>query len=426
MKNNYIKASLLITFILLAFSVSAQITSPDVLYRFDETEGNAIADSSGNGYHAWWYNYAGLDPGTTERTGWRPTEGYRKGAGYFNGDHVYCENPCSSGSDLIVFKTSEIHTCDDEIPANNAVFQQDMSKFTVSFWYKNNWNYLCESGQPNHTCFTDESGCAWERQVLFTMGGSNDGLVLETFAGTSFPALIRLTIAGGNKEERVIINAHHPALYENEWVHYAIVFEGDTVANTGNIKLYLDFELYATAEKTTPFGTIHGHTSSVVFGAQAGNSVTDFGIDGECWGQVYELCGITAEQVGKLRYGWLARGWIDDFAFWNKESLTKEQLVEFDESIELIDDTNVDQYLRKSFSVIPSFASDQFRISGVEYNNFDVVIYNHLGQEVMDYRSVNSEQMLQIPSQITPGIYLVGVKKSGNQMGLQKLVITKR
>jgi hypothetical protein len=327
---------------------------------------------------------------------------------------------------LIIFKTSELHACDDEIPANNAIFQQDMNNFTISFWYRNNWNYLCESGEPPHACYEDESGCAWERQVLFKMGGSNSGLVLETFAGTSFPALIRLTIAGGDKEQRVVINAHHPAFYENEWVHYAIVFEGDSVENTGKVRLYLDFELVNNGEKETPFGTIYGHESSVVFGAQAGGSVTDFNIDGECWGGVYELCGITADQVGRLRYGWLARGWVDDFAFWANESLTKEQLVEFDESIEVIDDTNVYRYILKSFNVIPSFATDQFRISGVDFNEFDVIIYNNLGQQIMKYRSVNNEQMMQIPSQINTGIYFVSVEKTGQKIGIQKLIITRR
>jgi hypothetical protein len=432
MKKKYIRILLLVPLILMIAQVSGQVPNPDALYRFNETTGNVIADSSGNNNHAWWYNYAGLNPGATERTGWRPDEGYRGGAGYFNGDHVYCENPCSSGSDLIIFKTSEMHSCDDEIPANNQIFKKDMNNFTVSFWYKNNWDYLCEAGAPPHRCYEDESGCAWERQVLFTMGGSNSGLVLETFAGTTFPALIRLTIAGGDKEQRVVINAHHPAFYENEWVHYAIVFEGDSVENTGKVRLYLDFELVNNGERDTPFGTIEGHGSSVVFGAQAGASVTDFNIDGECWGQVYELCGITADQVGRLRYGWLARGWIDDFAFWASESLTKEQLVEFDEGLvedddddDDDDDTSVRNFKLQEFKVIPSHVSDHFRVSGLHISDFDVIVFNYLGQKITRYHSVNEDQQLQIASELNNGLYLIGVEKSGVILGIQKMVLSR-
>jgi hypothetical protein len=425
MKNNY-STVLIISLILIVIKVNGQVAAPDAFYRFDETTGNVIADSSGNGNHAWWYNYFGENPGNSERTGWRPTEGYRKGAGYFNGDHVYCENPCSSGSDMVIFKTSGLHSCDDEIPADNTIFQQDLSNFTFSFWYRNNWNYLCESGAPPHQCYEDNSGCAWERQVLLSIGGGNTGLILETFAGTSFPALIRLTIAGGDKEQRVVINAHHPPFYENEWVHYAIVFEGDPDNNTGKVRLYLDFELVNNGERDTPFGTVYGHEHSVVFGAQTGSSVTDFNIGGECWPEVRDLCGITADQVGRLRYGWLARGWIDDFAFWADQSLTKDELVEFEESIMLIDDTSIDQVIINSFKVVPSFTTDMFRISGVVYNEFDVVIYNSLGQQVIKYHAVNSDQDLMVPSQLNSGIYLVGVEKSGTKLGIQKLVITKR
>jgi hypothetical protein len=425
MKKNYIISLFLTIAFFISSEITAQVAPPDVFYRFDETAGNVVADSSGNQNHGWWYNYNGENPGETERTGWRPTEGYRKGAAYFNGDHVWCENSCSSGSDMLIFKTSELNECDDNIPASNAVFQQDMTNFTISFWYKNNWDYLCESGSPNHECIEDESGCAWERQVLITMGGSNTGLVLESFAGTSFPALIRLTIAGGDKEQRVVINANHPPFYANEWVHFSIVFEGDAEQNTGVVKLYIDFELVANGEKATPFGTVLGHASSVVFGAQAGNSVTDFGIEGECWGQVYDLCGITAEQVGKLRYGWLARGWLDDFSFWSTASLTAEELVEYDESIVVIDDTSTEQIDVKRFSVVPSLATNEFRVTGAGLIDFDVVIYNNIGQQVMRYQAVNEGQLLQIPSQITNGIYLVGIEKSGEKLGVQKLMISR-
>jgi hypothetical protein len=430
MKKNYAKTIFAIPILLFVMQVYGDdVPKPDAFYQFNETTGNAIADSSGNNNHAWWYNYNGENPGETVRTGWRPTDGFRGGAGYFNGDHVYCGNSCSSGSDLVIFKTSEMHACDDDIPANNAIFQQNMDKFTVSFWYKNNWNYMCESGTPAHACYEDESGCAWERQVLFTMGGSSSGMVLETFAGTSFPALIRLTIAGGNKEQRVLINAHHPALYENEWVHYTVVFEGDTVNNTGKVRLYLDFELVNNGEKDTPFGKIAGHTSSVVFGAQAGNSVTDFNIDGECWGQVYELCGITAEQVGRLRYGWLARGWIDDFAFWASEALTKEQIVAYEAQLAEAyqgGGTYLYNYIIQNFKVVPSFATSQFRISGVEFENFNVTMYNLTGQVVQRYQSVHAEQTLSIPSDLKSGIYLVGIERDGIKYGVRKLVITNR
>jgi hypothetical protein len=409
----------------IVFQSYGQIKQPDAFYRFDETRGNIITDHSGNNHHAWWYNYDGKNPGETIRTGWRPTEGIRNGAGYFNGDHFYCENPCSSGSDLVIFKTSELHACDNEIDAHNIIFKQDLNRFTIAFWFRNNWNYLCESGASPHRCYEDNSGCAWERQVLLSKGGGETGLILETFAGTTFPALIRLTIAGGNKEQRVVINAHHSPLYENKWVHYAIVFEGNPDNNTGKVRLYLDFNLVHNGERDTPFSTIPGHASSVVFGAQTGSSVTDFNIGGECWPEIRELCGITAEQIGRLRYGWLARGWVDDFAFWSDQSLTKQELIDFDQSIALADDTSIYKQIQRSFQILPSLTSDKFKIVGLDDGHYNAIIYNYLGQELIKYYSVSSGQDLWIPSSAKPGLYLVVIEKSGAISGAQRLMITK-
>lgn len=425
-KSFVIKACLMFTPILLAQQVAGEVPKPDAFYKFDETNGNVITDHSGNNRHAWWYNYNQQDPGTTVRTGWRPESGKRGGAGYFNGDHVWCENSCSSGSDLIIFKTSttEEATCHNEIPAKNDIFRQDLNNFTISFWYKNMWNYLCEPGDPPHACIDDNSGCAWERQVLIKTGGSNTGLVLETFAGTTFPALLRLTIAGGDAEKRVVINAHYPKIYQNEWVHYAIVFEGDAENNTGKVRLYVDFELVNNGERDTPFGTIYGHDASVVFGGQAGNSVTDFNINTECWGGVYDLCGITADQVGRLRYGWLARGYVDEFAFWASKSLTKEEIKAFDDSQESTVDAPSLVGNVKTFSLVPTFASDQFKVVAPDIQTFNLTLYNSLGQIITTYHAVHSHQVLQLPSGIKPGLYLVGLNQEGMQYGVRKLFVT--
>jgi len=412
----------LVLFCLSGISLFAQVPVPDAFYHFDETTGNVIEDHSGNGNHAWWYNYNQQNPGNTERTGWRPTDGIRGGAGYFNGDHVYCGNPCSSGSDLVIFKTSALHSCDDEIPANNMIFQQDLNKFTISFWFKNNWNYLCESGAPAHQCHEQNSGCAWERQVLLSMGGGNTGLILETFAGTTFPALIRLTIAGGDKEKRVVINAHHPPFYENKWVHYAIVFEGDLENNTGKVRFYLDFNLVNNGERDTSFGSVPGHESSFVFGAQTGSSVTDFNIGGECWPEIRELCGITAEQVGRLRYGWLARGWIDDFAFWAGNSLTKNELIEFNESLT----TSLESFPAPlDFSIAPSFSNGTFRIIQGNTENFDIELFNSIGQSVSIIYNRNPGQEIMLPEHLKNGIYFITLRKQGVRFEVKKFILNR-
>jgi hypothetical protein len=402
-----INKQLLFTFwVVSSITIFAQFPPPDVFYHFDETMGNIIEDHSGNGHHAWWYNYNLLDPGTTERTGWRPTEGRRGGAGYFAGDHVYCPNPCSAGSDLIVLATSDRIACDDEIPAHNDIFQQKLTHFTWSFWFKNDWNYLCEPGEPAHQCFEDNSGCAWERQVLLSTGWSNTGLILETFTGTSFPALIRLTIAGGDKEKRVTINANHPPFYKNKWVHYAIVFEGDG-ENSGNVKLYLDGILYSTANKDTEFGFLPLEGSMSAFGAQTGNSVTDFNIRMECRDNVSELCGVTEEQVGRLRYGWLARGWIDDLAFWSNKSLTQEELTAFNESLTT---SIINQTKTINFSIAPSISNGTFRIENINAEYFDIEIFNSLGQSVSIINNTTSGQEVILPQHMKNGIYFVRLR----------------
>jgi hypothetical protein len=420
-KNSLIFLILLLS--ALANKVFTQVPVPDAWYTFDETSGTQITDSSGNGYHAFWYNYEGEDPGTAERTGWRPDQGYRGGAGYFAGDHSDCVNACSSGSDLLIFSKS-LNTGSDvcmtgDMP-ENPIFKSGFTDLTLAFWFRNGWNYLCDPGDPVHACYSDPGDCAWERQVLWTAGDGGKGLTMEITPGALYPALVKVTINGGVEGGAKFINAFYEPVQNKEWVHFAVVFNGDSIAGTGEMKLYLDGILQNTV--STDFGYVPEDETAVVFGGENGASVSGKNVT-DCWGEVYELCGITAEEVGRVRFGWPARGWIDELAYWKNKVLTEEEIIEF-ARIGETPGTTVPPVHSLEFDLYPSVTSGRLTFRNINPSAINSVsFYNTVGQQVFSVHRVIEGQIIQLPSDLSGGVYIVCLTENNARVAVRKIIL---
>ena len=402
--------------------IFAQLPAPDAWYTFDETSGTQITDSSGNEYHAFWYNYNGEDPGTAERTGWRPGQGYRGGAGYFAGDHVWCENACSSGSDLLIFAKSTDEgsdVCMAEKP-ENPIFKSGFTDLTLTFWFRNDWNYICNPEDPPHRCYSDPGDCAWERQVLWTAGDGSVGLTVEITIGATVPAIIRVTINGGVEGGAKAVNVAYDNIIFKKWVHFAIVFDGDPIAGTGLLSLYLDGMFQKSV--ATDFGTVPEDETAVVFGGENGTSVSGMNVT-DCWGAIYELCGITAEQVGRVRYGWPARGWIDELAYWKDVILTEEQITEF-ARIGDTTETSVPGFIKEKFDVYPSVTNGDLTFRNVSNSVFcSAVIINMMGQKVLEINRITEGDTFRLSSALSRGVYFVELRENDVRTSVRKIIL---
>lgn len=413
---------LLLLLLASANRVFTQVPAPDAWYTFDETSGTQITDSSGNGNHAFWYNYEGLDPGTTERTGWRPGKGYRGGAGYFAGDHSDCVNACSSGSDLLIFSASADEGSDVCMTGKpgNTIFKSGFTDLTLSFWFRNDWNYLCGVNDPPHRCYSDPGDCAWERQVLWSAGDASTGLTAEITIGATVPSIIKVTINGGVEGGAKSVNVAYDNILIKEWVHFGIVFDGDAGAGTGVLNLYLDGVFQKSVE--TDFGIVPEDETAVVFGGENGASVSGMNVT-DCWGEVYELCGITAEEVGRVRFGWPARGWIDELAYWKDVVLTEEQIAEF-ARVGDTTGTSVPNIIQRQFDVYPSVTNGEFTFRNVNNSmHCSAKIYNMVGQQVYELNHITEGQTIRISSALSKGIYFIDLRENNVRTSVRKIIL---
>ena len=413
----------------------AQVPAPDAFYTFDEASGTTVADSSANGYDARWYNIFDEDPGSpvTSTAGWRPGEGYRNGAAYFAGDHALCPQDCpdpaggdcscSSGSDLILFSEDGDGDCDDGFvdPDANAFFHDQLTAFTVAFWFKNDWDYLnCPVGE-RRTCHKDSTNCAWERQVLFTMGDDN-GITIAIEPGATVPSLIRVTANGTGGSLSQAVDTDTAFWYSYAWRHIAVTFAGDG-ASSGSLKLFING--VERRNITTNFGSMTVGDNSAVFGGEHDRSVSGFNVSA-CWpNEDYLLCGITAEFYNTLRYGWPARGWLDELAYWKNTALTAEELTTFADIGNTGTSTSISSTQALAFSLVPTRNDGRFRVQGLPATGrYAGRIFNHLGQPVLDLPSVSDGNVITL-SGASVGLYYLQIWENGRPAGVQKFVIMK-
>ena len=410
-------------FFLTPFLLLAQIPPPDAWYTFDETSGTQITDSSGNGNHAYWFNWNGEDPGSALRTGWRPSEGYRGGAGYFAGDHVDCEQSCSSGSDLLIFSAAtQDGDCMADFPVNN-LFQSGFTDLTLAFWFKNDWNYLCEAGSTPHTCAEDPGDCGWERAVLWSSGDSYDGIVVELTLGATVPAYAKVTINGGIEGQAKSVNVPYDPFLLMEWVHFAVVFDGDEGAGTGLLSVYFDGEFQKSV--ATEFGTVPADSDAVVFGGETGSSVTGHSVSGHCWGDVdpnYPGCPKPSWN-GTVRYGWPVRGWIDELAYWKNQILTKEQITEFAR----IGDTSGVDFVKKikyqNTCIYPTFPDDYISVMNLDpFKSYKADIYNYSGHKVRIISTLANGQRINLDG-LAKGLYMICISDQRGEIYIGKFMI---
>jgi hypothetical protein len=417
------KLYLFLFIIIIPFLLTAQVPAPDAWYTFDETSGTQITDSSGNDYHAYWFNWNDEDPGTAARTGWRPAEGYRGGAGYFAGDHVDCEQSCSSGSDLLVFSAAGSGAdCMADMPVNN-LFQSGFTDMTLTFWFKNDWNYLCDVDDPNHTCGEDPGDCAWERAVLWSAGDGSTGLTVVITPGALYPSLVKATINSDTNTTAVTVTAFHEPVQNKEWVHFAIVFDGDEGAGTGELRVYLD-NVMATPQATA-FATISADDAAVVFGGETENSVSGFNVTGHCWGSVddkYPGCP-KPEWVGTVRYGWPARGWIDELAYWKDKALTQEEIAEFARAGDTTGTNLVNQLRYSDIDVYPTLTEGYISVRNLDQlRSYQAVIINTLGQKVRIVSTLKDDQRILLDG-LEKGLYMICIRDEKSEICIRKFII---
>jgi hypothetical protein len=416
----------------------AQVPAPDAFYTFDEADGTLMADSSGNTHSAYWYNYFGEDPGSPETStaGWRPTEGYRNGAAYLSGDHAVCPEDCpdpgsncscSSGTDLLMFSEDQNPTgaCDDNLvsPSTNTLFRGSSDSFTVAFWFKNDWNYLCADPSQRRLCYTSDNDCAFERQVLYTAGNGDEGITMAIEPGATFPALLRVWIKGGAATTVTTMVDTASSIWDREWLHIAVTFAGDG-NSAGTAKLYLDG--VERRMGATDFGTVTIGGSSTVFGGESGTSVSGFNVTA-CWGNVDNLaCGITAQYYSTIRYGWPARGWLDELAYWKGKTLTTEQIETFADIGNRTTPTSLSDKQTETFDLFPSPSLGSIHLRGLrEGQTYEALLVNAMGQVLKRYPDVSEGNSFVLPPSLNNGIYYLQLRQDGRPVGVDKFLLNR-
>ncbi len=414
-----------------------QAQAPDAWYKFDGASGTEIFDSTGNGNTAFWYNYFGEDPGSpqTSTAGWRPLEGYRGGAAYLAGDHVVCPDDCpdpnsncscSSGSDLLMFSEDQNPTgaCDDNFVSENAnmLFRGRTTATSIAFWFKNDWNYLCPDPNTRRYCASSDNDCAWERQVLYTAGNGDQGITMAIEPGATFPALLRVWIKGGADKTVTVLVDTASQIWNKEWMHYAVTFEGNG-AGAGIVRLYLDGKL--RKEGTTNFDAVEIEGSSTVFGGEHGTSVSGFNV-ASCWGNNDNLaCGITAQYYNTLRYGWPARGWLDELGYWKNVALTETEITTFADIGNRSTSSLADR-LTETFRLFPSPSSGIIQVRGLrDARPYEAILVNSLGQTLETYADVVEGKTLLLPPSLSNGVYYLHLRLNGQAVGVDKFLLNR-
>lgn len=446
MKNKFLHIVNLLTGMLILLgctSVLAQTPTPDAFYKFDEVSGTKITDSSGNKNDGLWYNILNKQPGHLGRSGWKPQNGYRGGAAYLAGDHVLspknCPDPlggdctCSSGTDLLIFAPSMTKDASDKTPicfdnglGESGILHKGFTSLTLAFWYRNMWDYFCASSDPKHYSYDDDSSCASERQVLWSMGDGSKGLTIEVYPHATYNALLKATINGGVEGGAKELVAISDSILFNAWTHIAVTFKGDSEKNTGLFSLYLDGKFQKSI--ATTFGSIPADETAAVFGGESNGSVTGKSVNVDCWGNVdYLLCGITSDFYNTVRYGWLARGYLDELAIWKDKALTEAEILKFAR----IGDTSVGTNEiplngNQKYRVVPSPVKDIFRIHGLtsEGSNF-VSIFNANGNLVKEINNLCSDQHISLPSSLPNGIYFVRIDEDYGLQGTCHFILNR-
>jgi hypothetical protein len=432
-----------ISFALFHTDIQAQTPAPDAFFKFDEESGTKISDSSGNKNDGLWYNILNKQPGHLGRSGWKPQNGYRGGAAYLAGDHVLspknCPDPlggdctCSSGTDLLIFAPSVTKDASDKTPVcfdnglgESKILHSGFASFTLAFWYRNMWDYFCASSDPKHYSYDDDSSCASERQVLWSMGDGTKGITIEVYPHATYNALLKATINGGFEGGAKELVAISDSILFNAWTHISVTFKGNTENNTGLFSLYLDGKFQKSI--VTAFDSIPADETAAVFGGESNGSVTGKSVNVDCWGNVdYLLCGITAEFYNTVRYGWLARGYLDELAIWKDKALTEEEILKFarigDTSVG-VNDIPLDG--DNKYQIIPSPVKDFFRIGGFSSEGSNVVsIFNIDGKLVKEINNVCNDQQIAMPASLPNGVYLVRIAEDFGAHGSCRFILNR-
>jgi hypothetical protein len=258
------------------------------------------------------------------------------------------------------------------------------------------------------------------------MGDGTKGITIEVYPHATYNALLKATINGGVEGGAKELVAISDSILFNAWTHISVTFTGNTENNTGLFSLYLDGIFQKSI--ATAFDSIPADESAAVFGGESNGSVTGKSVNVDCWGDVdYLLCGITAEFYNTVRYGWLARGYLDELAIWKDKALTEEEILKFarigDTSVG-VNDIPFDG--DNKYQIIPSPVKDYFRIGGFSSEGSNnVSIFNIDGKLVKEINNVCNDQQIAMPASLPNGVYLVRIAEDFGVQGSCRFILNR-
>ncbi|NJK94890.1 MAG: LamG domain-containing protein [Bacteroidales bacterium] len=255
---------------------------PDVALKFEQaiadsnTYVSIISDASTDpvAHNALWYNWN--DGDATLQGGFRPNSGYFGGGFYMSGMHACCEEGATSALDFILLAGSENEKDVDGYKEKSEAFHGDFDALSVMFWYKPDRKYNSLTGPCINT---DDDGMS-EKEVLFSMGKSNAGVLIHQLNG-QYNVFIghdeSVNTPTSNLKIEAAIDNSTGTLRANEkaWQHVALVFSGASK----EISFYLNGELAKSAKSSNPLVTTYSNITGMIASAELG-AQQNAGLDG--------------------------------------------------------------------------------------------------------------------------------------------------
>jgi len=452
---------LFLELVFVAFFINAQtVPVPSAYYSFNTdwstTEnhnaipidmGTKVDDDSGNGLYAAWYNYNSEFP--SKYSGFRKDEGKFKGAAYFGGYKSLCngvddegnviDNSPAAARDVLFFAgNASKKAYASNVLDTSSVWQGVRKSFTIAYWWKSDKE---SNDKYTNACPPDEEPDWGEVETQFD-GGAFNGIDIICWYNY-------YKIGWRNGSDGVDVS-HQSDWFmpsdgevpeKGDWIHVAVTFDG----STGLLTLYLNGEPaidYDDNESGNPNPIQTDYTQfdavtfdeeivsiargAVLFGATNGASPSGKNSGGEFWGEVPQYEDEYGYIEDHYRMGWPARGYLDEFAYWRNEALTKSQIQyimshEIEELIPtgILNHKKADEDLL-SISPNPSEGAVTIKINDVKGGKLSVL--NIAGAVVYEQAVEPNINVVNLNMSLSKGLYIVKFE-SENRRSISKLII---
>jgi len=410
--------------------------------RTDNETATKLNDNSGNDMNAIWYNYNSEFPSLYG--GFKDSEGKFGGAAYFSGYKSVCDDdpnfpgdnsPASARDALLFAGNASVQNWD--VIDTSKVWQGVRKAFTVAYWWKSDREL---TGNLKNACPPDQKPDWGEEETHFD-GGSFWGVEIRNYYNyfqIGYRNSSNNEIDPPHKTD-YFVPANGEAPTKGEWVHVALTFDG----TTGNLSLYLNGELAKDWEdknsNPNPIPTgltqfdavtfdpeiVGVPSGAVLFGATNGPSPSGINSGGNFWGEVPQYEGKFGYIEDHYRLGWAARGYLDEFAYWNGVALTKEQINKImnNEISDLISSVYDDKFDKDLFAIYPNPTNGDFYLKlNDNHQRGNMEIVNLLGEKVYQQNIEAGSDIIDLNLSITSGIYFVKITV-GNISKVEQLIV---